>query len=131
MIVDASAILAILFAEPDAPRFSAAIEAAPDTAMSALNWLEAAIALDRRGTGRQIGEFSELLEGLGTEVVPFDAAQAALARRAYATWGKGRHPASLNLADCAAYALACSRAEPLLFKGNDFALTDITSALRD
>lgn len=131
MILDASAILAVLFAEPDAPRYAAAVAEAPRTAISAVNWFEAAIAVDCRGSGQQIAELDALLGRAGTEIVPFVAAYAAVARRAYDTWGKGRHRAHLNLGDCAAYALAQMRGEPLLFKGGDFPLTDIEPALKD
>ena len=130
MILDASAVLAILFAEPDAGSFAAAIAGASHTAMSAVNWFEAAIALDRRGTGNAVAEFEALLTRAGTEIVPFGAEQAAIARQAYEIWGKGRHPAYLNMGDCAAYALARSRRQKLLFKGGDFALTDIEPALK-
>jgi ribonuclease VapC len=131
MIVDASAVLAILFAESDAERFAAAIVGTDARAMSAINWFEAAIAIDRRGKGGAATELAALTRRGGIEVVPYDLAQAEIARTAYATWGKGRHRAQLNMGDCAAYALARSRREPLLFKGGDFALTDIEPALKD
>jgi ribonuclease VapC len=131
MIVDASAVLAILFAEPDRYVFAAAINGARRTAMSAVNWFEAAIAVDRRGTGEMVAGLGLLLERAGTEIVPFTADQAAIARRAHETFGKGRHKAYLNMGDCAAYALAMTRGEPLLFKGGDFSLTDIEPALKD
>ena len=99
--------------------------------MSAVNWFETVSAIDRRGTGRNGTEFEELLGRLGTEIVPFDGRQADMARHAYNAWGKGRHKAALNMGDCAAYALARSRRGTLLFKGNDFALTDIEPALKD
>jgi ribonuclease VapC len=131
MILDASAILAVLFAEPDAPRYAAVVAETPRTAISAVNWFEAAIAVDRRGSGEQIAELDALLAHVETAIVPLDATHAALARRAYDTWGKGRHRAHLNLGDCAAYALARMRGEPLLFQGGDFPLTDIEPALKD
>jgi ribonuclease VapC len=131
MIVDASAMLAVLFAEPDAVRFATALRTASRKAMSALNWFETVIAIDRRGTHEQGTEFETLLRRLGIEIVPFDAGQATMARRAYQIWGKGRHKASLNMGDCVAYALARLRQDTLLFKGGDFALTDIEPALKD
>jgi len=131
MIIDASAMLAVLFAEADAIRFAAALKETPGKAMSAVNWFEVVIAIDRRGTEQQGTEFEGLLRRLGVEIVPFDAGQAAMARVAYDMWGKGRHRAHLNMGDCAAYALARYRREPLLFKGGDFALTDIEPALKD
>jgi ribonuclease VapC len=131
MIVDASAVLAILFAESDADRFAAAIAGNAERIMSAVNWFEAGIAIDRRGRTGAAAEFEALMERGAIDVVPYDHEQAQLAREAFAVWGKGRHPAALNMGDCAAYALARSRRQPLLFKGGDFALTDIQSALKD
>lgn len=131
MILDASAVLAVLFAEPDAARYAAAVAAASHTEISAVNWFGAAIAVDRRGNGEQIAEFDALLERAGTTIIPFDATQALVARKAYDTCGKGRHRASLTLGDCATYALARVRREPLLFKGGEFPLTDIEPALKD
>jgi len=131
MIVDASAVLAILFAEPDAERFATAIANGRDRAMSAVNWFEAAIAIDRRGGARAAFEFESLINRAAIDVVQYDADQARMAREAFAVWGKGRHSARLNMGDCAAYALSRSRQQPLLFKGGDFALTDIEPALKD
>ena len=131
MIVDASAVLAILFAEPDAERFTLALSHARPRAMSAVNWMEAAIAVDRRGRPGASEQFDRLIKQGHIEVVAYTPEHAALARKAYFAWGKGRHPAALNMGDCAAYALAQSRGEPLLFKGNDFPLTDIEPALKD
>jgi ribonuclease VapC len=131
MIVDASAVLAILFAEPDADRFAVAIAGDAERAMSAINQFEAAIAIDRRGKAGAAAEFEALMERGTIGVVPYDHEQAQLAREVFAVWGKGRHPAALNMGDCAAYALARSRRQPLLFKGGDFGLTDIRPALKD
>jgi len=131
MIVDASAVLAILFAEPDADRYAAAITHAQPRFMSAVNWFEAAIAVDRRGADGAVEKFDQLIRRGHIEIVAYTPEHAALARQAYHAWGKGRHRASLNMGDCAASALARSRGEPLLFKGNDFVLTDIERALKD
>jgi len=131
MIVDASAVLAILFAEPDAERYSATIAVSRPLAMSAVNWFEAAIAVDRRGKPGASEQFDRLLRHGHIEVVAYTPEHAGLARQAYNAWGKGKHRAGLNMGDCAAYALAQSRGEPLLFKGNDFPLTDIEPALKD
>jgi len=84
---------------------------------------------DRWGGAAVWQPLDELLASAGVEVVPFDSAQAASAREAFLRYGKGRHPAGLNFGDCAAYALAATHAAPLLFKGTDFAKTDLTAAL--
>ncbi|WP_029010294.1 PIN domain-containing protein [Azospirillum halopraeferens] len=106
MVVDTSAIMAILFAEPDAARYARAIGTA-DVRLISAAWMA----------------------DHGFEVVAVDAAQAGLARDAFLRFGKGRHPAGLNYGDCFSYALAKSTNEPLLFKGNDFPLTDLPAAL--
>lgn len=130
MIVDASALLAILFAEPDAKRFTDALAGGGPRAMSAFNWLEAAIALDRRGRPGASEQLDQLIRRSGIQIFSFTPELSALARQAYRKWGRGFHPAALNLGDCAAYALAQHRLEPLLFKGDDFARTDIEPALK-
>ncbi len=98
---------------------------------SAVNWFEAAIAIDRRGGGSAAADFEQLVRSSAIEVVAYSPAQAELAREAYATSGKGRHAAGRNMGDCAADALAKLLRQPLLFKGNDFPLTDIEPALKD
>jgi ribonuclease VapC len=130
MIVDASAILAILMGEPDAPRFASMLAHSGKRAMSALNWLEAAIIIDRRGGPEARNDFDNFFARAGIEIVPVTRELAGLARQAYNDWGR-REPAWLNMGDCVAYALARQRGEPLLFKGNDFSQTDIESALKD
>ncbi len=129
MIVDASALLAIALAEPEAGRFTDALTAAPAPLMAVPGWLEAAITIARRGG--DVAVLDRLTETLGIALRPFteDHARAALA--AFAAFGKGRHPAALNYGDCMTYALARAERRPLLFKGNDFARTDIEPALRD
>ncbi len=130
MIVDTSALIAILRAEPDAERFARAIEAAPERRISAANYLEAATVIDGIGNATLSRSFDDLVETAGLIIEPVTEAQARLARQAYARFGKGRgHPARLNFGDCFAYALAKERGEPLLFKGNDFALTEVVGAL--
>jgi ribonuclease VapC len=129
VILDASAILAILQREPDAARYEEALVDAPSLAISAANWLEAAIVADRRGNAAAREGFDPFFERFGVEVAPVTVAQARRARSAYRAWGKGNHPAGLNLGDCFAYALATERDEPLLFKGDDFAQTDVKAAL--
>ncbi len=129
MIIDTSAVLAILFAEGDAVRFADAIAGAGHRAMSAANFLEAGVVVDNQlgpAAGRQL---DALLARAEVEVVPVTRAQAEIARQAYLDYGKGNHPARLNFGDCFAYALAKSANRPLLYKGDDFSRTDIASAL--
>lgn len=129
MIIDTSAVLAILFAEGDAARFADAIAGADHRAMSAANFLEAGVVVDNQlgpAAGRQL---DALLARAEVEVVPVTRAQAEIARQAYLDYGKGNHPARLNFGDCFAYALAKSANRPLLYKGDDFSRTDIASAL--
>ena len=128
MIIDSSAICAILFGETDTKRYEDAIAEADVRRISAGNLLEAAIVVESR-TGPLGGDqLDALIERAGIEVVPISAEQATIARRAWRRFGKGRHAAGLNLGDCLAYALAESTREPLLFKGDDFARTDIEPA---
>jgi ribonuclease VapC len=129
MIIDTSAVLAILFDEDDAARFADAIADAEQRAMSAANFLEAGIVVDNQlgaAAGRQL---DALLARAEVEVAPVTRAQAEIARQAYLDYGKGRHPARLNFGDCFAYALAKTASRPLLYKGDDFSRTDIAAAL--
>ena len=129
MIVDSSALIAILFKEKEASAFASAMRDAPSRAIAAPTLVEAAMVAEGR-TGPAMGkELDELLDALNAEIVPFTAEHAARARDAWRRYGKGRHPAGLNLGDCFAYALAKERDEPLLFKGNDFARTDVKAAI--
>ena len=127
MIIDSSALLAILFQENDAAHFAGAIAAAEFCRMSAANYLEAAIIIDTVGDDEASRQFDYFVRESGIEIAPVTAEQAQVARQAYRDFGKGRHPADLNFGDCFAYALAQSTGEPLLFKGNDFGQTDIIS----
>ena len=128
MIIDTSAILAILFGEVDAARYEHAIAAASPRRMSAVAVLEAAMVIEGRG-GAQAGlELDALLERAGIELVPVTSEQVAVARQAWRQFGKGRHPAGLNFGACLAYALAKVTGEPLLYKGADFMRTDIETA---
>lgn len=131
MILDSSAILAIVLREADRFRYvDAMLEAAPRR-MSVANWLEATMVVDRRGTALSISRFEDFLRDAQIELIPVSLSQATIARRAWATFGRGAHPAGLNYGDCFAYALAKETSEPLLFKGQDFAQTDIEPALKD
>jgi ribonuclease VapC len=125
MVIDTSALLAVLFAEPEAEAFSRAIAADPRRLVSAMSALEAAVVLAGRKGPAGTRELDLLLHTAGMVVVSLDANQVLLARTAYEKFGKGRHPAGLNLGDCCTYALARSTGEPLLCKGNDFCKVDL------
>ena len=125
MVIDSSALIAILHGEPEAPAFLEAIRADPRRIVSAVTKLEAGmVAVGQRGLAGG-GDFDRLLTRIGATIISFDDEQADIAREAFARFGKGRHKAGLNFGDCAAYALAMLEAEPLLFKGTDFAATDV------
>jgi len=131
MIVDTSALVAIIGQEPDAPLFAAALESAPVNRISAGTWLEASIVIDRAHDPLVSRRFDEILEEGGFVIEPVTVSQARIARGAYRDFGKGSgHPARLNFGDCFAYALARELDEPLLFKGDDFLHTDIPYAGR-
>lgn len=131
MIIDTSALIAILRREPDARTFMEAVEAASIRRISAATFVEAAIVVDGNRDPVLTRRFDELIEETQMSIEPVTDSQASLARAAYRDFGKGSgHPASLNFGDCFAYALAKELKEPLLFKSNDFARTDIKPALR-
>ena len=121
-------MLAILFNETDAKRYAGTIMDAWPCRMSVANVLEACIVVESRGGIAAGHEFDMFLAGAEVEPMPVTAAQVEAARRAWRRFGKGNHPAALNFGDCFAYALADTMDEPLLFKGNDFARTDIEAA---
>ena len=127
MIVDTSALLAVLFQEEDAPRFETLIATSP-CRMSVANVLEAAMVVEGRG-GRPAGDaLDAFLASADITAMPISTDQLDIAREAWRRYGKGNHPAALNFGDCFAYALASTENEPLLFKGGDFAQTDIPAA---
>lgn len=129
MIVETSAVVAVVLGEPDAERFVDALTVPALRLISAANVVEAGIVVEARQGPDAARDLAHLLEEVAIEVEPVDAAQAQLAVDAWRRFGKGRHPAGLNLGDCFAYALARYRGEPLLFKGNDFTQTDVASVL--
>jgi ribonuclease VapC len=129
MVIDTSAILAILQDEPERRTFNEAIEAASERRLSAATFVELSIVIEARLGPEGIRDLDLFLATAEIELVPLDAHQARLARSAFSRFGKGRHSAGLNLGDGFSYALASAYGEPLLFKGNDFALTDLTPAL--
>ena len=128
MIIDSSAICAILLRETDGPYFEEALFRVDGLRMSAFNVLESAVVLESRLGPAGSDEFDAFLQRESIEIAPVTAEQVTAARRAWRTFGKGNHPAALNLGDCLAYALAEMTQEPLLYKGEDFTHTDISSA---
>ncbi len=129
MIVDSSALLAILNREPDATEYEEAILTAATCSMSAANVLEASVVVESRGGARAGHELSAFLEVAEIRTAPVTTEHLEAALQAWRRFGKGRHPAAMNFGDCFAYALARVTAEPLLFKGNDYAHTDILAAI--
>jgi ribonuclease VapC len=130
VIIDTSALIAILLAEPDASRFAMAIESAATRRISAATYVEVGAVIDRARDPVASRRVDELLEVARISIEPVTAAQAQLARQAYRDFGKGSgHRAGLNYGDCFAYALAKDKSEPLLFKGDDFSETDVVVPL--
>ena|SRR5450432_3687418 len=125
MVIDTSAIVAIALDEPEAASFEEQIADDPVRLISAATVVEVTIVLETRLGDAGGRELDLWLLKIGAEVVPVDAEQTDAARRAWRRYGKGRHAAALNYGDCFSYALAVIRNEPLLFKGEDFAQTDI------
>jgi ribonuclease VapC len=125
MVLDTSAVLAILLNEPEIDPFSIAIESDPVRLLSAASLVESSMVIEARygEVGRR--ELDLLLQTIGIEIVALDAHQAEVACHAFRTFGKGRHAAGLNFGDCFSYALSQVAGEPLLFKGDDFSKTDI------
>jgi ribonuclease VapC len=130
MIVDSSALLAILRAEPEMLACAQAIESAAHRRISAANFLETAIVIDGSRDPVASRRFDDLVRTANLMIEPVTEAQARIAREAYRDFGKGSgHAAQLNFGDCFAYALAKVTGEPLLYKGNDFSQTDIAAAI--
>lgn len=129
MIIDTSALLAILFDEPDGPNLLRRVVEAPMRLISSANALEAWIVADRHENPAKAPALDALIDTLSIEIEPVTVHQARIAREAYNTYGKGNHPAGLNYGDCFAYALAKATSQPLLFKGSDFSRTDIEAVL--
>lgn len=126
MIIDSSVIVAILRLEPDGPVYEHLIATAPAARMSAATLVEVAIVIDRMRDARTSGALDAALATMSLIIEPLTERQARIARDAYQRFGRGSgHPARLNMGDCFSYALARDLAEPLLFKGDDFGLTDI------
>lgn len=128
MIIDTSAVVAVLFQEPELDEFSDIIEAADKRFICAVNWYERSIVVRRRKGASALAVLERFRQVAELRVLPFGETHAAIAVEAYDRFGKGLHPAALNFADCCAYALAKAEGMPLLFKGDDFSRTDIPSA---
>jgi ribonuclease VapC len=130
MIVDSSAVVAIVRNEPSGDDLYAAVRATTSSAVSAAAYLESAIVIDAARSALVSRRLDDLLEALSIRVEPVTEAHARLARQAYRDYGKGSgHPARLNFGDCFSYALAIEADEPLLFVGDDFSHTDVRPAL--
>jgi ribonuclease VapC len=125
MVIDTSALVAIVLAENDAAWFRDRLLDPEPCRLSAVTSVEAQIVLSSRVGADAVRDLQLLVEGIGASVEPVDSAQAQLAFSCWLRFGKGRHPAGLNLGDCFSYALARVSGEPLLFKGDDFTQTDI------
>ena len=127
MVIDTSVLLAILQDEPERRSFNEAIEAADARLMSVANFVEVSIVLEMRYGAEGVRDLDLFVERAGIQLVGVDVEQARAARRAFSRFGKGRHAAGLNYGDCFAYALAMVLGEPLLYKGSDYAQTDVAS----
>jgi ribonuclease VapC len=129
IVVDSSALISVLLGEPESQQISTAILEADERQVSTFSILESnIIAFSRKGQRGQL-DLDALFQELDLTAVPFDAEQAQIARQAWNRFGKGRHPAALNIGDCCSYALARSVGAPLLCKGNDFSQTDLDLVL--
>jgi ribonuclease VapC len=125
MVLDTSAILAILQDEPERRKFNEAIEAAETRSLSTATFVECSMILESRYGPDGVRDLDLFIAKAQVSLIPVDEEQANWARAAFRKYGKGRHPAGLNFGDCFSYALAHALSEPLLFKGNDFPQTDV------
>ena len=128
MIIDSSALVAILTSEPDAGALEDALLASPSRRISAATYVEASIVMDSRNRPTLSHALDNFLQVSQIDIEPVTVLHARAARQAYRDYGKGRHSAGLNFGDCFAYALAKEKGEPLLFKGDDFRRTDVEVA---
>lgn len=128
MIIDTSAIVAILFDEDDAKTYADAISGAETCRASAATFVEASIVVEMQTKSAGSRQLDAFFRRAGIVIEPVTEEHAHLARQAFTDFGKGRHPAGLNYGDCFSYALAKATGEPLLFKGKDFAKTDLIAA---
>ncbi len=128
MIIDSSAVVAILNREPEAERYEEAIATATQPRVSVASLLEASIVVEGRGGAAAGDQLDLLVQRFGIALEPVTVEQMQAARRAWRRFGRGNHPAALNFGDCFAYALAETTGEKLLYKGEDFARTDVEAA---
>jgi ribonuclease VapC len=128
IIVDTSALIAILIDEPERRSFVDAIVDYGEPTISAATYLEASMVIEAYSGAQGGRDIDDFIEDVGIRIIPVDQAQARIAREAFRRFGKGRHRARLNFGDCFVYALAKALDAPVLFKGNDFALTDLKRA---
>ena len=131
MVIDTSALIAILQDEPERRAFNEAIEAAERRVVSVASFVEASMVVEARYGPDGVRDLDLFIAKAGIELVAVDTDQAHVARTAFRLYGKRRHPAGLNFGDCFAYALARTLDEPLLFKGTDFSLTDVAMYSKD
>ncbi len=129
MVLDSSAIIAILLQEPETARLASAIADNPPNFLSAASLVEASIVIDTRRGDEGARDLNLFLYHAGIEIVPVDTEQAEVARAAWRKYGKGRHKVGLNYGNCFSYALAKATGAPLPYKGNDFALTDLKNEI--
>lgn len=125
MVVDTSAVIAVLQREPSGERIRVVLREQAHLALSVVSFVEASNIIQHRSGDAGVVELDALVDRLGVELVPVTVDQGRLAREAFRMFGKGRHPAALNFGDCFSYALARTRNEPLLYVGGDFARTDV------
>ena len=130
IVIDTSAVVAILRDEPERRMFNEALEEAKRCLMSAVSFVEASMVMEGRMGYDGLRDFDLFVLKAGIEIVPVDVEQANIAREAFRTFGKGRHAANLNFGDCFSYALAKAMDAALLFKGQDFSRTDIEAAVK-
>jgi len=129
MILDTSALVAVLFREPEAEIYARLIHDADHNLISAGSYLELSVVLERQAEPEAERQCEMFFRRAGIAIKPFTVEQAHIARQAFHDFGKGRHPAGLNFGDCFAYALSKLTGESLLYKGDDFKRTDIVSAI--
>jgi ribonuclease VapC len=127
LVVDTSALVALLCMEPEAARLAYAIEADPLRLISAAALVEVSIVLESRQGEAAVRELDLLLARADVQIEPVTAVHAEIARQAWCRFGRGRHPAALNYGDCFSYALSHASGDALLYKGNDFSLTDVAA----
>ncbi len=125
MVIDTSALIAILLCEPESEAFAKAISKDPKRLISVFTFLETGIVIEAKKGDAGGRELDLLVHRAGIEIVALDQGQMEIARAAWRTFGKGRHPAGLNIGDCCSYALSKYSGEPLLFKGSDFRASDV------